>query len=146
MEIVTLSSSTLIRRRKNNIELLQVDDGSWEEDQGNLKNMALVYFMNMYTRNPLACGNFLSGVFPRLMEGSVRLLCRDFTKEVVMNALKDICPLKAPGPNGFPVIFYKKCWNSVGDDIRRLVLKALKGDGFQPKIAKALLVLIPKSK
>lgn len=44
-----------------------------------------------------------------LMEGSVRLLSRDFTKEEVMKALKDICPLKAPGPDGFQAIFFQKC-------------------------------------
>lgn len=82
--------------------------------------MALSYYKNLYTSPLLASGNFLSGAFPTMLEGSARLLSREFTKEEVMRVLKDMGPLKIHGLNGFQVIFFKKCQSSVGDDISDL--------------------------
>lgn len=40
--------STLIQKRKNQIEVLQAKDGGWVTDQGRLKNMVLDYYRSLY--------------------------------------------------------------------------------------------------
>jgi hypothetical protein len=46
-------------------------------------------------------------------------LLKPFTKEEIFYALKHMGPLKAPGPDGFPAMFFQKNWGSLGDDICR---------------------------
>ncbi|MCI14768.1 ribonuclease H protein, partial [Trifolium medium] len=55
-------------------------------------------------------------------------------------------PLKAPGPDGLPAMFYQKYWHIVGDDVQNLVLGILNNNGQTPDINKTFLVLIPKGK
>ncbi|XP_073360407.1 uncharacterized protein [Aegilops tauschii subsp. strangulata] len=45
------------------------------------------------------------------------LLCKEFTEKEVLAALDSIGDLKAPGPDGMPSLFYKKCWDIVGDKV-----------------------------
>ena len=51
---------------------------------------------------------------------------------------------KSPGPNGFPVLFYKKLWPTVGNDIIKAVTSFFLR-GFMPKeVNNSLIILIPK--
>ena len=49
-------------------------------------------------------------------------LLAEFTKSEVDAALKQMAPLKAPGPDGLPPIFYQHYWNKVGGDVAKAVL------------------------
>lgn len=54
---------------------------------------------------------------------------RAFTREGVEKVLKQMGPLKSPGPNGFRAYFYRKYWNIVRDDVCDAVLAILHGEG-----------------
>lgn len=41
-------------------------------------------------------------------------LTKRFTKEEMKLAIKGFQPTKAPGPNGFPAIFYQRYWDIIG--------------------------------
>lgn len=41
-------------------------------------------------------------------------LLAPFDREEVVRAVKKMHPSKAPGPDGFPTLFYQKYWNEVG--------------------------------
>ncbi|KAI3836180.1 hypothetical protein MKX03_028159, partial [Papaver bracteatum] len=43
------------------------------------------------------------------------------TKEEIWNVLKKMGSLKSPGPYGMPPIFYKKCWDKVGNEVTTLI-------------------------
>lgn len=47
---------------------------------------------------------------------------KEFFREEVYDALQSIGDLKAPGPDGMPSVFYKKCWDIVGDKVVEDVL------------------------
>ncbi|CAJ2671909.1 unnamed protein product [Trifolium pratense] len=55
-------------------------------------------------------------------------------------------PLKAPGPDGLPALFYQKYWHIVGVEVQNLALSILNQNGDPRDINKTFLVLIPKGK
>lgn len=66
------------------------------------------------------------------------------TKDEGFYALKFIKSFKAPGPDGFQPFFFKKYWDIIGDDIRRLVQGAFDNGRIDSRMAETLIVLIPK--
>ena len=52
-------------------------------------------------------------------------LSATFTTGEVQIALKQLTPLKAPGLDGMPPLFYQNFWNLTGNDVTESVLKFL---------------------
>ena len=73
-------------------------------------------------------------------------LVEAFTKEEVEVALKQMAPLKAPGPDVMPPIFFQHYWDSVGDDIAKVVLFCLNSKEFLPCLNHTYITLIPNIK
>ena len=46
-------------------------------------------------------------------------LLAEFTKSEVDVALKHMAPLKAPGLDDLPPIFYQHYWNKIGGDVEK---------------------------
>ena len=53
--------------------------------------------------------------------------------------------LKAPGPNGFLVLFYKKYWAIVGESVIRVVTSFFQAGRMPTEVNSSFIVLIPKS-
>ena len=45
---------------------------------------------------------------PKVTQDMKSMLEQPFTAEEVSNALSQMCPTKAPGPDGFPTVFFQK--------------------------------------
>ena len=71
-------------------------------------------------------------------------LNRNFTREEVVIALKQIHPTKAPSPDGMSAIFYQKYWSIVGCSVTNMVLNVLNNDLFMAYLNKTNIALIPK--
>lgn len=52
-------------------------------------------------------------------------LIREFTKEEVEIALKQMHPTRSPGLDGMSIIFFQKYWNIVDNDVTNMVLNVL---------------------
>lgn len=74
------------------------------------------------------------------------LLCKEFTEAEVLATRDSIGDLKAPGPDGMPALFYKKCWDIVGDKVVSEVLNVLNGGPMPEGWNDTCVVLIPKTK
>lgn len=71
-------------------------------------------------------------------------LCRNFSDEEIADALFQIGPLKAHGPDGFPARFYQRNWGLIKSDVVRVV-KEFFHTGIMPDgINATAIVLIPK--
>lgn len=73
-------------------------------------------------------------------------LLEDFSDEEIGNALFQIGPLKAPGPDGLPARFFQRNWGTIKTEIIGAVKHFFK-EGFIPEGANdTIIALIPKSK
>ena len=73
-------------------------------------------------------------------------LTREFTRQEVEIALKDMAPLKALGPDGMPPIFFQSFWRLIGDDVSKAVLDFLNSCHIPKEFNFTYITLIPKMK
>jgi hypothetical protein len=79
-----------------------------------------------------------------ITEDMNEVLCRPFTDDEISNALFQIGPLKAPGPDGLPARFFQRNWILMEEDISSAV-KAFFSEGRMPEsVNDSAIVLIPK--
>ena len=71
-------------------------------------------------------------------------LARPFTSEEVGVAIKEMAPLKAPGPDGMLPLFYQTYWTDIGMDVAHAVLSCLNSRSFLRSINHTFITLIPK--
>ena len=57
-----------------------------------------------------------------------------------------MAPLKAPGSNGMPPIFFQHYWSSIGDDVVKAVISCLNSNHISSGLNHTFTALIPKVK
>jgi hypothetical protein len=69
----------------------------------------VLFFQDLYTADPNICPQNLIQLFqPRITDEINADLCKDFSEEEISDALSQIGPLKAPGPDGFRPVSSKR--------------------------------------
>ncbi|XP_040986468.1 uncharacterized protein LOC121234565 [Juglans microcarpa x Juglans regia] len=87
----------------------------------------------------------LVGMSKRVTTKMNRRLSRRFTPTEVEEVVKQMAPLKAPGPDGFGPCFYQNHWDVVSEEVCRAALDILNGNPIDPGLNYTYLALIPKS-
>lgn len=126
--------------------MLKGEDGSWIEDRQVLKNLAVSFFSNLFRSDQAAGGDFITGAFPKLDDGEWAAMEREVTIEETKKSLSRMGSYKAPGPDGYQAIFYKRTWHITGSALHEYVRRVMAGEGIPKATAEASLVLIPKEK
>lgn len=80
-----------------------------------------------------------------ITSSQLELLDAPFRGEEVTDALFQMHPTKAPGPDGMSVIFFQTFWCTVGPDAISKVLYVLNNGGYVGHINRTHIVLIPKN-
>ena len=66
------------------------------------------------------------------------------TEEEIANIVWSMEPDKAPGPDGFSIHFYRKCWELIKSDLIRMVHGFMRKAKVGGDINSTFLALIPK--
>jgi hypothetical protein len=107
--IIFFHRKAVWRARKNKIKNLKRTDGSHCTDQGEMGELTTSFFIDLYSSyqnsNPHILRNLIERKISEEMNDS---MCKDFTNDEISDALFQIGPLKAPGPDGFPARFFPK--------------------------------------
>ena len=74
------------------------------------------------------------------------MLSVEFVKKEVDEALKQMDPLKAPGPDGLPPLFFQKFWLTTGEEVSHTVLICLNSGSVTFTINHTFITLIRKVK
>ncbi|KAL5571442.1 hypothetical protein UlMin_021039 [Ulmus minor] len=135
------------RRKKNQITGIYDDLGGWHTSPESIHLTISGYFKAIFSSS-LPTSNDLdsitSFVSPRVIHDMNRQLLGPFTTEDVKRALMDMHPMKAPGPDGMPALFFQKFWDILGEDITKAALYILNEGGDVSVWNKTLITLIPK--
>lgn len=73
-------------------------------------------------------------------------LTKPFSAVEISDALFQIGPLKAPGPDGFPARFYQRNWEVLKEDVIRGVLSFFENGSMPEGINDTVIVLIDAAK
>ena len=112
--------------KRNFIAGLEDDTGAWFEEEGQMAKLIEEYFSALFTStDPSGFNDILCGIQPSVIDDMNEDLTLEFTVEEVHQALKQMAPTIAPGPDGMSPMFYKSFWHIVGYDVTFVVLNAL---------------------
>lgn len=103
-------TSTLVRRRRNKIELLKDDYGVWIGDQQWLEDMEIHYYSSLFSSDFVVGRSYLRGHFSPLQPTKICKLQEDYSNEEIFQSRKGKSPYKSPCPNGFQVCFFQRTW------------------------------------
>lgn len=133
------------RRAKNRITQLERVDGSTCTDLSELADMAKEFYGNLYTsEGTIGMEEVLSHIPVRVDALMNARLNAEYSKNEVKEALFQMFPTKAPGPDGFPAHFFQRHWELCGDEVTRMIIRVLSGEDSPEDINKTFIVMIPK--
>ncbi|KAK6147393.1 hypothetical protein DH2020_018305 [Rehmannia glutinosa] len=107
----------------------------------------LDYFTDIFTtRNPSdsEISPYYNVLNRKLMPRLTKMLCRPFEAKEIKQALFDMFPDKAPGPDGLPALFFQKYWHIVGADLTKALLDILNNNGDLSMWNNFVITLVPK--
>ena len=110
-----------------------------------VSGLLIEYNANLFTTsNPLNLERILD-VVQLVVTREMRVtLGRPFNVEELECVIKDMAPLKAPGPDGMPPLFYQTYWTDVGMNVSQVVLSCLNSRSILKSINHTFITLIPK--
>lgn len=135
------------RRRRNGIVGITDTLGYWVTNQKAIAQVAGQYFESIFSSsNPTDDDIFaiLDQVSPKVTEEMNQVLTKEFTTMEVGEALAQMGPTKALGPDGMPALFFQSFWPQIGTTVTQAVLECLNQGAPMQSINHTNLVLIPK--
>jgi hypothetical protein len=133
------------RPSKNRIKRIRGLNGNWTDDPKEVEEIATKFFENLYTKDHCVYPEeILDLLNSPISEEINNNLCKNFTDDEISDALFQIGPIKAPGPDGLPGHFFQRNWAV----LRGEVIEAVKGffdNGVMPEgVNDTVIVLILK--
>ena len=121
------------RARKNRIKALIDEAGVTYRDHGSMAAMATAYFSKLFTADSSLCADpVIDLIQTRVTDSMNDGLCTDFSDKEIADALFQIGPLKAPGPDGFPARFFQRNWAVMREQVMAGVREFFR-TGIMPK-------------
>ena len=140
-------TKALQRFRRNRIVDLRNSDGVLVSGEGNLSGMVRDYYKNLFlSSKPMEVNGVVQSIKSVVTEDMNNSLTSLFSQVEIESALNQMAPLKAPGPDGMPPIFYQKFWSDIGDNVVEAVLFCLNSGSLISGLNHTCISLIPKVK
>jgi hypothetical protein len=112
-----------------------------------MKKIASSFFENLFSEDTNVCPNeILNLITPRVTPEVNESLTKEFSDLEIADALFQIGPLKAPGPDGFHARFFQRNWLVLKEEITTAI-KHFFSEGVLPEGSNdTIIALIPKTK
>ncbi|XP_071694631.1 uncharacterized protein [Rutidosis leptorrhynchoides] len=135
----------MIRRRqqKNNIHGVNIA-GVWSTYPEDIKKEALVYFSSLFEKKTSEGLELNDWDGPRLDSNMVDKLEARFSEEEIIQAIESCGRNKAPGPDGFNILFYVKFWDVIKADLVNALNWFWENEKISNGCNASFITLIPK--
>jgi hypothetical protein len=133
------------RRKTNKIDMLVREDGSKCEVQGEIKGMIRNFYEDLFSSKTCTTPDVVLNTIPSKVTVEMNEdLCKPYTNEEIGAALFQMGPTKAPGPDGFPALFYQTHWEFFKEEICNAVRSFIDGGEVPAGFCDSVIILIPK--
>jgi hypothetical protein len=133
------------RQCRNRIEKIEDESGHVCTSQADVDQAFVKYYDNLFSTtgagNITECVRSIGCTVTSEMNAQ---LTATFTSDEVHQALCQMAPLKAPGPDGFSASFFQQNWATVGPEVCSAVLQFLNCSKMDASINATHIALIPK--
>ena len=135
------------RHRRNYLKGLFDANGQWITHPGHVVDTIVGFYQNLFTSSSLnGFEDILEQIPTTVTEDMNKELTENFTAQEVEDAIKQMAPLKSPGSNGMPPLFYQSYWSLVGNDVIETILHYLNTGSLPSALGHSFITLIPKVK
>jgi hypothetical protein len=135
------------RKRRNMIEQIVDGGGTLCNKAETIEDAFVRFYKDLFTtastKNMETCTAAIDRKVTTLMNNN---LLAEFTNEEVKNALDQMAPTKALGPDGFTGGFYQQHWDIVGREVCEAALYFFENAYMDESINSTNIALIPKKK
>ncbi|XP_031105595.1 uncharacterized protein LOC116010359 [Ipomoea triloba] len=139
-------TATSVNKNRTRVEKLKTDEGIWLTDSDLLLKHIQEHFIALFSEDQTRNSQISAlGHYPTLTDQDWQLVNSPFRLEEIKQALFDMDPCKAPGPDGFTAGFYQKAWDIVGKDLINFALNFFETGTLPPGTNDTIITLIPKT-
>ncbi|CAA7014604.1 unnamed protein product [Microthlaspi erraticum] len=139
-------ATTKERRARNHVTKLKRIDGSWAETDDSIEKVATEYFQTLFTSSqPSDFSEALRYVKAQVTPNINQALTQFPSNEEIRQAIKEINPEKAPGPDGMTSLFFQSFWEVTAQDIISMVKDFFTSSSFDKRLNSTNICLIPKT-
>lgn len=140
-------NTKLKRRKRNNINCIQDKNNTVVSSRDEIDETLTSYFSELFTKSSIDPEEEISSHIKSTIsiEENLTLTAIPSPEEIWM-VVKNLKSNKAPGPDGFPVSFFKHNWVIVGSQLVAVVKDFFKNKNLDINLNKTYLFLIPKTK
>jgi hypothetical protein len=134
------------RQRRNAIEQVMDGRGNMCTTAETIEKAFVSFYDNLFTSaRPNNMENCTDAIRSKVSDVMNCNLMAEFTNEEVKQALYQMAPTKAPGPDGFTMGFYQQHWDTVGPEVCETVLHFFNSSHMNGPLNFTNIVLIPKN-
>ena len=133
------------RFRRNRILGIQNSVGTWVTHPDDVDEAFTSFYQDLFaSSNPSNEISALDQMERVVTDEMNAILSQEFMEWEVEVAIKQMAPLKAPGPDGIPPFFYQNYWSLVGDDVSKTILSYLNSALIPHPLNHTFITQIPK--
>lgn len=138
--------TTIQRRQRNRVLKIRSNSGDWLVDEHAIRNEFFDFFSNLFkTAGPRDWSSTLNNVDRIVTPEMNSLLLEPFNEDEIKTATQQLGADKAPGPDGFPGMFYNQFWDIVKPSIFGATCDFQRGWCQLEELNKTFIALIPKT-
>ena len=127
------------------MEGIRDEEGVSRTSQEKMGEVMVNYYKTLFTSTEGVVSTSMLECVPIVIDEEMNAsLCREFEAGEVATALQQMAPLKAPGPDGMPPLFYQYFWSTVNHDVTSSILSWLNSGTIPTPLNHTFITLVPK--
>ena len=130
-------------RRRNSIRSISINGRRFIKEP-EIKEGLVGAFQSLLTASNNWCPPFPDLMFNVIGVDQAAKLVEMFTEEEILATISRLNGDKAPGPDGFPLVFWSFCWDFMKDEVMGFFREFFEHNQFVKSLNATFLVLVPK--